>query len=267
MSKFNTERKFGVEIEFTCEAGRSAVAQYMNESGVTCYTESYNHTTKSTWKVITDSSCGYELVSPPLQGREGLKQLSLACEALKKAGAKITKSCGLHVHHDVNDLSVSEFTNIFALYIKLEETIDTFVTESRRANNNQYCNSLALSSIEKQNTLAKLKEVKAINDITEIFPSRYVKVNPQSYVKYGTVEFRQHSGTTDYEKIYNWIVFTQRIVERAKEGKVQYSYKESTVKLLTLQKMLNIIPSSGADEQIAKVNNFYIKRAAQLRAA
>lgn len=267
MSKFNSERKFGVEIEFTCEEARAVVAQYMRESGITCYSESYNHTTKSTWKVITDSSCGFELVSPPLQGEEGLRQLKIACKALKKAGAKVNKRCGLHVHHEVNDFSVSEFANIFALYIKLEETIDTFVPESRRANNNTYCNSLALSRTQKQNTLAKLKEVKTINDITKIFKSRYLKVNAQSYVKYGTVEFRQHSGTIDYEKIYNWIVFTQRIVERAKEGKVQYSYKESTVKLLTLQKMLNMIPSSGADEQISKVNNFYIKRAAQLRAA
>lgn len=69
----------------------------------------------------------------------------------------------------------------------------------------------------------------------------------------------------DFDKIYNWVLFTQRIVERAKEGAVQYTYKESTVKLLTLQKMLGIIGSSGASEQLQNMNSFYVKRAAQLK--
>jgi hypothetical protein len=266
MANFNTNRKFGIEIEF--KSNRQAVADYMNAHGVSCVIEGYNHTTKSHWKIVTDASAEFELVSPPIHGTDGLRQLKIACDALSAAGAKVDRTCGLHVHHDANDLTTRQFANVFALYIKLEETIDTFQPESRRGNNNHYCASLALTASEKNAKLAQLKKAKTIEEIAgSVFCGRYFKVNAQSYLRYGTVEFRQHSGTIEYEKMYNWILLTQRIVERAIEGNVQYAYKVSTVKMLTLQKMLGIIASCGADEEITKMNNWFLKRAAQLSAA
>lgn len=264
MTNFNTSRTFGLEIEF--KGNQRAVEQYMNEHGVECHVEGYNHSTRRHWKIVTDASAEYELVSPPIHGDDAFRQLKVACDALAFAQCKVDRTCGLHVHHDANDLNVKQFANIFALYIKLEETIDTFLPESRRASNNQYCNSLALTAAQKRTKLEQLKKAKSINEIAEnIYSSRYHKVNAQSYLRHGTVEFRQHSGTLDYDKIYNWVLFTQRIVERAKEGAVQYSYKESSFKLLTLQKMLGIIASSGATQQLQDMNSFYVKRAAQLK--
>lgn len=259
MKTFNKDRKFGVEIEFV--GNREAVANNMRNLGVECYTECYNHRTRSYWKIITDASCGFELVSPPLKGDEGLRQLEIACQALNMAGATVNRNCGLHVHHDVNDLDVKAFTNIFALYIKLEETIDKFMPASRRGNANTYCHSLAPTSLQKQQMLDKLKKVKSIEEVgRQIYISRYLKVNAQAYFRHGTIEFRHHSGTTEFEKISNWVRLTQRIVERAKEGNVQYTYKESSYPLLTLQKMLGIIASSGADTDLQKVNQFYVNR-------
>lgn len=264
-TSFNTHRTFGVEIEFTT-ASREDVARLMNEKGVRAYVEGYNHSTKNYWKLITDSSCGFELVSPPLKGREGLEQLQKACEALKEAGAKVDKRCGLHVHHDINDLHAKQIANIFAIYTKLEKTIDTLVSNSRRGNRNPYCCSLFQGTTQ-QDVLDKLKAVNSLEHISRIWNTRYVKVNFQSYVKYGTIEFRQHNGTIEFEKIYNWILLTQRIVERAGARSVTYSYKESSVKWLTFQKMLELIGSCGADDEIASMNSYYIKRAKQLAAA
>jgi hypothetical protein len=263
IQKFNEERTFGVEIEF--QGNREEVARLMNAKGIRAYVERYNHSTKSHWKLITDASCGSELVSPPLKGREGLEQLKKACEALKEAGASVDRRCGLHVHHDINDYNAKQIANIFAIYIKLEKTIDTFVPNSRRANNNRFCRSLFQCTTQ-QAILDKLKAVNSLEDIKRIWHTRYVKVNFQSYVKYGTIEFRQHSGTIEFEKIYNWILLTQRIIERAKERNVTYSYKESSVPVLTFQKMLGIINSVGADEEIAKMNTFYLKRMKKLAA-
>ena len=262
-NSFNETRKFGVEIEF--KGNRLAVQDYMNAHGVECHIEGYNHNTRPHWKIVTDASCEYELVSPPIHGQDAFRQLKVACDALAAAGARVDKTCGLHVHHDANDLDVRSFANIFALYIKLEETIDTFLPNSRRSNNNQYCHSLGLTAEEKQRKLNQLKKVRTIQDIAyDVYSSRYFKVNAQSYLRHGTVEFRQHSGTVEYDKIVNWVMLTQRIVERAKEGNVQYTYKESNFKLLTLQKMLGIIASSGADETLQSVNSFYVSRAKQL---
>jgi hypothetical protein len=57
--------------------------------------------------------------------------------------------------------------------------------------------------------------------LSEAYPSRYMKLNCQSYEIHGTVEFRQHQGTTDGEKIVAWVVFTQMLVERAVAGKIR----------------------------------------------
>lgn len=262
--KFNEERTFGIEIEFTT-ASRETVARLMKQKGLLAEVEGYNHFTRRHWKLITDSSCGYELVSPILKGRDGLNQLKLATEASAEAGAKVNRRCGLHIHHDINDLDAKQVANIYALCIKLEKTIDSFLPKSRRADNNEYCRSLFRHS-NQQRVLDQLKTVNTMEDINDIFRTRYLKLNFQSYVKYGTIEFRQHSGTIDFEKMYNWILLTQRIVERAKERNVTYSYKESSVPVLTFQKMLGIINSVGADEEIAKMNTFYLKRMKELAA-
>ena len=52
------------------------------------------------------------------------------------------------------------------------------------------------------------------------FNSRYFKLNLQSYVKYGTVEFRHHSGTTTFSKVKNWILICARLVEYSKQNGV-----------------------------------------------
>ena len=42
----------------------------------------------------------------------------------------------------------------------------------------------------------------------------------QSYVRHNTIEFRQHSGTVEFEKIANWILFLHNLVEYSKTKKV-----------------------------------------------
>ena len=41
-------------------------------------------------------------------------------------------------------------------------------------------------------------------------------VNFQAYLRHGTVEFRQHQGSLNPTKIWNWVVFTQSIMNRAR---------------------------------------------------
>ena len=172
------------------------------------------------------------------------------------------RRCGLHVHHDINDYTVKQIANIFALYIKLEKTLDTFVPNSRRANNNAYCYSLFRGTTQ-QTILDKLKAVNSIEDIERIWDTRYLKVNFQSYVKYGTIEFRQHSGTIEFEKMYNWILLTQQMVEAGKTP-VQKTYNEKTDTIQSLRNKLGLISALGADEEIVQMLKWYRRRAKQL---
>ena len=215
----DNNRTFGVEIEFIGSA--HTVAAKVREMGVTCTPEGYNHTTRGYWKIITDASVrgengqGLEIVSPILKGQAGLEELNKVCKALKAAGARINKTCGLHVHHGAMDFTTTTFKNLIKIYSRFESTIDTLVSESRRANNNTYCRSIKNSRYEAalyQNETWEL--IRTIGD-------RYHKLNLQSYLTHGTVEFRQHQGTIEFEKISNWIQLTQGIVERAKNRKVK----------------------------------------------
>ena len=36
--------------------------------------------------------------------------------------------------------------------------------------------------------------------------------------RHGTIEFRQHQGTTDFEKISNWVRFCAKLVQWSKEN-------------------------------------------------
>lgn len=236
MKNFNnvgmSHRTFGVEIEFVGNLNR--VLAELNANGINCKFENYNHTTTSRWKIVTDSSVrdssgnrGLELVSPPLSGINGLKELKKACAALQEADAKVNKTCGLHVHHDMNDATVKQFQGLFYLYARHEGVFDSVMPVSRRGNNNIYCRS-----IETMVLVDKIKAAESVNDLKAIFPteaSRYCKLNFRSYLRHGTIEFRQHSGTIEFEKIAHWVLLTQAMVRRAFEDRRLMAPHKNTV--------------------------------------
>lgn len=262
---FNTTRKYGVEIEFTLDSWKTT--QLVNNAaalGLVINQQSYNHNTQSQWKLITDSSCGWELVSPPMTGHDGFRQIGIVCQALAMVGAVVTKSCGLHVHHDCNDLTAPQLANIFAVYAKLEKTFDSMHPQSRR--NNTYCQSLTYNHYNDVNRLlAQLKTVKTVSQLDAMFQDRYRKVNFRSYLKYGTIEFRQHAGTIDAAKICNWVMMTQQVVEKAK-GKVQMVYSPEHDNLQGLRNTLRLIEAKGASAEIAAMYKFMRNRVAKFAA-
>jgi len=126
--------------------------------------------------------------------------------------ATVNKSCGLHVHIGAAHLSVEAAKRLARLYIEHEATIDSLIPPSRRGNSNQFC----LSNKDNTNTRA-LTRAQQISDIAVATArgQRRVKLNFHSYLKYGTVEFRHHSGTVDPVKIINWVKFCASMVEAA----------------------------------------------------
>ena len=53
-----------------------------------------------------------------------------------------------------------------------------------------------------------------LNEGTEYGDRRYQCVNPTSYPKYGTIEFRSHQGTVNEAKIQNWVQLLHLLVSR-----------------------------------------------------
>lgn len=217
--EFSFNRSFGIELE-TYGATRSALINAFRAQGLTLVDESYNHTTRTYWKVVSDSSIsggnGNEIVSPVLFGLDGIEQIKKASIALNKAGAKINNSCGFHVHFGITDLTIDNIKHLAKTHIAIEDKFDSIVPDSRRKNNNTYCKSITSIATNKTLAINKINNSTSISNFISLFTSRYVKMNFQAYTRQGTVEFRQHSGTTTFSKIKNWILICARMIEYTK---------------------------------------------------
>jgi hypothetical protein len=211
-----TNRKFGIEIEYV-GVSRDELAQALMNVGIDASAETYNHRTQRYWKVITDASCGYEIVSPILQGEEGISELEKVCEVMNEVGCSVNRHTGVHVHLDAADLTFLDAKHIVKRYHENETKIDSWFPRSRRSNNNTYCGSVASNF-----NLDRLDMVEGENPVRNIVNyqrGRFTKVNTQSLRTHGTIEFRQHSGSTDFTKIGNWVLFLQHFVEQCRKYK------------------------------------------------
>lgn len=257
------ELKFGVEIEFF-GANYVTVIEKLRAAGISVADfNGYTHKVIAQWKVTTDCSVtgsntglskGLELVSPILYGDEGLDELAKVYEVLNSCRAKVDKSCGTHVHFDINDFTVQNCKNFLNLYYNYQGVINYLVPQSRRTN--EYCKILT------KGTLVDINKdyVRSIRDIAYTMDTRYMTVNLQSYVKYGTIEIRQHGGTTEFEKMEAWIILMYQLLDVAKqEEKVKLCCRKYTVTKNNFNRLLkqtNLNNSCIGDYLRSRFNHF-----------
>lgn len=223
-----SQRQYGIELEFTGISQQTAV-DAMNAAGVRTERQSYNHRTCPMWKVVTDSSCGLEAVSPILQGEEGLRQIAKVCDALDAAGAQVNKQTGFHVHMNVDDFTIHHARKLVKLWVKFEDVFDTFQPQSRRKSANCFCRSnlghfgdLANGRTQAQccqQAFEAIDRCDTMEDLGRLYPSRFMKLNIQAYFRHRTIEVRHHSGTLNAEKAVNWVRLLLEFYETAKTVK------------------------------------------------
>ena len=225
----NFNRRFGIEIE-AYNVDTLVLKQALKQAGINIEVEGYNHTTRNHWKIVSDSSIqgqrSFEIVSPILEGESGINEIDIVCQVLEQTGAKVNKSCGLHIHFDAEGLSLDTWKRIYKNYAKLENTIDGFMPDSRRGNTNRFCKGFK----NIQNFSNKINNASSLRAISEIFNNdRYYKINPTSYSRHNTCEFRQHAGTMDYRKITRWIKFLHNLCEFS----INFEVSDTTLNGLT----------------------------------
>ncbi len=224
--------RFGVEIEFTGALLRTVETEMqaiLAGTNIEVALEGYNHTTSAHWKITTDNTVsenyslstgdgfGGELVSPVLEGEAGLLELKKVLEALNSVqGVTVDFRCGLHVHLSWDGMTTTHVKNIVRRYAAYETQIDGWMPRSRKANNSRWCSSIVSSNYP----LRKIANHQGTLDRMVSLAGRYYKVNLQSLGRYGTVEFRQHSGTTDYSKISAWVKFLMGFCEASKTARI-----------------------------------------------
>ena len=210
---------FGVEIE-CCNVRPDTIGIIANRKGLDFRNETYNHTDhRSHYKLVPDSSIRgndpIECVSPILKnGKPGFDSLKACCDTLNEAGARVNRSTGLHVHVG-GSINERQYCNVFANYYYLEAIIDTFMSQSRR-NGNCFCKTLHGNIDE-----GHLNAARSYSQIESAFHcDRYYKINATAWGRHHTIEFRQHQGSTNYEKIAAWARFCIKLVHWSADNRL-----------------------------------------------
>ena len=227
LTQFDQTRRYGVEIE-AFGVDPEIVARALRNEGIPCEVQAYNHRTQGVWKIVSDASIQgphpFELVSPPLRGHEGLETLRKVAKILQRLGVRVNRTCGFHVHHEAIDFEAKHLRNLIRLYARMEPTIDEAMPPSRRANRNRYCQSVRDYLTWRDNDRL-LEGCQATDTVVYWLRARYYKLNLYSWLRYGTVEFRHHGGTTNPDKMVAWVVFTQMLVTKARTSS-RITYRE-----------------------------------------
>lgn len=198
-------RRFGIEIEFTRITMAAAAAAVSAAVGYSVYTDSYHGTRDySLWRVERDGSVtdyrgfGGEVVSPVLSGPDGIRQVIAVMQALRQAGARVDRRCGMHVHVDCGDMTGEQIGRLMVAYADRQDAFDAMVAPSRRAGRNTYCQPFSQYAKDQNKQSLELRRRAADSE-------RYRTVNLQNLGRTGTVEFRQHQGSLNGTKATAWI--------------------------------------------------------------
>ncbi len=162
----------------------------------------------SKWNVVFDGSCGWEIVSPILKGKDGIEDLVSLFHTLERDDVfnlldlEVDHSTGMHAHFGWKYQNIDQTKRLIHAIRRFSPAFYSLVASSRLGN--EYCrpikNYLSLSQITQINNMSDFK------CLWEDHDSRYHDVNFQGVRKRDqTFEVRLHSGSYDGFKMALWI--------------------------------------------------------------
>lgn len=191
---------------------------------------------------------GVEVITPKLAGEEGREELKKVMLALDESGKyDVNASCGTHVHVDAHDKRPADIVRLYRLYAYAERLIDYMHPASRRAHST--CASIISRMRYTPQQLSRTYHGHS---------SRYSKVNLHVYYTAGRIEFRQHAGTLDYQKIVAWIDFVSGLVEHCQDIKPNMYSADiiETNRLFTLLMDIADVCTDTVDYLAARIRSF-----------
>lgn len=227
------DQTLGVEIE-TIGRTRPQVAKAIQSVtggrvrvGRDCYDSRYVTAPDGReWRVMSDSSLSAprrlqaEIVSPILR-YEDIPQLQEIVRAVRRCGAKVDASCGIHIHVGARSFPVKGLVNLVKLVNKQQPLIENAIgIHARRA---EYCRGICpqfLSRIERERptTLDELNAAwygRRNRRPTHYDRSRYRGLNLHNVWYRGTVEFRWFNATLHAGKVKAYIQFCLALSAKA----------------------------------------------------
>jgi len=231
---FNEHRTYGIEIEcvVSSHSSRERIVEEIVAAGIAVHdTEAYSHTAASnrSWIMKYDSSIrgmgthpindwqALEIVSPVLTGKAGFDELLKVCVILQHH-CSVNASCGLHIHQGATDLSGLDMVKLYQQTFTDQSIYRYLLPENRRENH--YC--APLRRCTNPNQIATLHRWGGVSQSSAHVANHFANVSGRASVNFcsfairGTIEFRMHGGTLDPDKIRDWVVFTQSMIEKAR---------------------------------------------------
>jgi len=235
-----TKNTFGVEIECYMDAGATAVGGYHNGVQVPWLPEGWNAQHDGSLGTRTRGKMAVEIVSPILEGAEGLRQVVKACEEIKARGGFVNSRCGLHVHIGFQDAGIGAIKRMIAICGNMEKAIYA-VTGTKAREQGGYCHSIRESY--------RGMSFAAITDLAQCraVMGRYNVLNlkPIATGEKPTVELRAFAGTLNSTKMVGYVLMALAMAERAKNSTGKFVWDDAKP---AIQKPLFAKDSRGAGE-------------------
>jgi len=206
-----------------------------------------------------------EAKTAPMTWEEIERALPPALDIIKYVGARANHSCGLHVHHHLPEVERKpEFVrNLQHLWWRFHQVMYGLVPPSRKMN--QYCRP------PQQNDARRFDKARVYGQLCHelLRVDRYQGLNLTNLANRDrmTVEWRFHSGTTDWQKIKAWALATQRWTEHAVRRSCHYKAEPISNTQQGLNSLLTttgLKPNSRiyntVDKELRQVGRFLLKR-------
>lgn len=239
---------FGLELEFgkitRTQAIRVLEEHFGNRSffddGPSVYEGKYVKDSEGRkWKIVRDSSVnsmnpyeskGSELVTPPLK-YEDIETLQELIRKLRKAGAKVDESCGIHIHVGLAPYTAKSIKNLIKFYGKYESMfykavqvlpnrIEGYTKQFTKRHSELFNNA---NSITTMDDIKKLWYGYNKTHFQHYDNSRYSGLNLHNiwYKGWssGTVEFRFFNATLHAGEIRSYITLILAISSKALNAK------------------------------------------------
>ena len=171
------------------------------------------------WRTEMDGSLRGEsreyVLAKPMKAEGVAEALQYLDKAYIDAGTVVHESvrAGVHVHVNVQDLTVVELFNFIIAYIVLEDLLTKYCGEYREGN-------LFCLRVKDADYLLYMLEQVADNKRYELLHTdvlRYAAMNVKSLHTYGSLEFRAMRGTRDLGIINNWANILLGLREASRE--------------------------------------------------
>jgi hypothetical protein len=203
---------FGIEIEAEGEGMRKVANKYWNTEDDGSLRGEY------------PESRAEFVMKKPVTAEEVKPALESLVKALEGAKFDFSYRTSVHVHVNVQELTMAQILNMVYTYLLLEEPLMTYCGKARKGN--RFCLRLR----DAEGMLEVLREMfRDENGYRNAGDNvRYSAINLAALNKYGSIEFRGMRGNIDVETIHTWT----KILGSIREFATQHESPKSILALV-----------------------------------